>query len=47
MRKGPDANTDDGLLQIELQLELPEAMKPHRIDIKNGKPLPKSHCQGR
>ncbi len=31
------ANLDDGLLQIELELELPEAMKPRRIDIKTGK----------
>lgn len=28
---------DEGLLQIELELELPEAMKPRRIDIKTGK----------
>jgi hypothetical protein len=39
MRKGR-ANIDDGLFQIELQLELPEVMKPRRIDIKSGKPLP-------
>lgn len=31
------ASIEDGLLQIELQLELPEAMKPRRIDIKTGK----------
>lgn len=31
------ASLNDGLLQIELQLELPEAMKPRRIDIKTGK----------
>ena len=31
------ANLDDGLLQIELELELPEAMKPRRIEIKTGK----------
>lgn len=27
----------DGLLQIELERELPEAMKPRRIEIKSGK----------
>ncbi len=31
------ASLDEGLLQIELELELPEAMKPRRIDIKTGK----------
>ena len=31
------ASLDEGLLQIELKLELPEAMKPRRIDIKTGK----------
>lgn len=31
------AGLEDGLLQIELQLEMPEAMKPRRIDIKTGK----------
>ena len=35
------ANIDDGLLQIELQLELPEAMKPRRIDIKGGNAIGK------
>ena len=35
------ANIDDGLLQIELQLELPEAMKPRRIDIKSGNDIGK------
>jgi molecular chaperone IbpA len=35
------ANIDDGLLQIELQLELPEAMKPCRIDIKSGNDIGK------
>jgi molecular chaperone IbpA len=35
------AHLDDGLLQIELQLELPEAMKPRRIDIKSGKAIGK------
>jgi molecular chaperone IbpA len=32
-----DASLDEGLLQIELERELPEAMKPRRIDIKTGK----------
>lgn len=31
------ASIDDGLLQIELERELPEAMKPRRIEIKSGK----------
>ena len=31
------ASLEDGLLQIELERELPEAMKPRRIDIKTGK----------
>ena len=31
------ASLEDGLLQIELERELPEAMKPRRIDIKAGK----------
>jgi len=35
------ASIDDGLLQIELQLELPEAMKPRRIDIKSGNAIGK------
>ncbi len=30
------ASLEDGLLQIELERELPEAMKPRRIDIKAG-----------
>ena len=30
------ASVDEGLLQIELERELPEAMKPRRIDIKTG-----------
>ena len=33
------ASVDEGLLQIELERELPEAMKPRRIDIKTGKGL--------
>lgn len=31
------ASLDDGLLQIELERELPEAMKPRRIEIQTGK----------
>src|SRR6185312_13450664 len=31
------ASLDDGLLQIELERELPDAMKPRRIDIQTGK----------
>jgi molecular chaperone IbpA len=30
------ASIDEGLLQIELEREFPEAMKPRRIDIKTG-----------
>ena len=30
------ASLEDGLLQIELEREVPEAMKPRRIDIKTG-----------
>jgi molecular chaperone IbpA len=33
------ATFEDGLLQIELQLELPEAMKPKRIEVRSGKAL--------
>lgn len=33
------ASLEDGLLQIDLERELPEAMKPRRIDIKIGKPV--------
>lgn len=33
------ASVDEGLLQIELERELPEAMKPRRIDIKAGKAI--------
>jgi molecular chaperone IbpA len=32
-----NASLDDGLLQIELERELPEAMKPRRIEIESGK----------
>ena len=31
------ASLDDGLLQIELERDLPEAMKPRRIDIQTSK----------
>jgi len=31
------ASLDDGLLQIELERELPEAMKPRRIEVQTGK----------
>jgi molecular chaperone IbpA len=31
------ASLDDGLLQIELERELPDAMKPRRIEIESGK----------
>jgi molecular chaperone IbpA len=31
------ASLEDGLLQVELEREVPEAMKPRRIDIKTGK----------
>jgi molecular chaperone IbpA len=33
-----NATFEDGLLQIELDRELPEAMKPRRIEVKSGKP---------
>jgi len=32
-----DATFEDGLLQIDLARELPEAMKPKRIEIRSGK----------
>jgi molecular chaperone IbpA len=32
-----DATFEDGLLQIELELQLPEAMKPKRIEVRSGK----------
>jgi Hsp20/alpha crystallin family len=35
------ASLEDGLLQIELERELPEAMKPRRIEIQTGKALGK------
>jgi molecular chaperone IbpA len=34
-----DASFEDGLLQIDLMREVPEAMKPKRIEIKSGKAL--------
>ena len=34
------ASLNDGLLQIELVREVPEAMKPRRIEIKSGQALP-------
>jgi molecular chaperone IbpA len=35
------ASLEDGLLQIELERELPEAMKPRRIEIQTGKAVGK------
>ena len=35
------ASLNDGLLQIELERELPEAMKPRRIAIQTGKAIEK------
>jgi molecular chaperone IbpA len=35
------ASFDEGLLQIELVRELPEAMKPRRIEIQTGKAIGK------
>jgi len=35
------ASLDDGLLQIELARELPEAMKPRRIEVQTGKSVGK------
>jgi len=34
------ASFEDGLLQIELKREVPESMKPRKIEIQVGKPLP-------
>ena len=34
-----DASFEDGLLQIDLARELPEAMKPRRIEIRSGKAI--------
>lgn len=34
-----DATFEDGLLQIELELKLPEAMKPKRVEVRSGKAL--------
>jgi len=33
------ASCEDGLLQIELARELPDAMKPRRIEVRSGKSL--------
>jgi molecular chaperone IbpA len=33
-----DAHLTDGLLHVELKRELPEAMRPRKIDIEAGKP---------
>ena len=35
------ATFENGLLQIHLVREIPEAMKPRRIEIKTGQPAPK------
>ena len=35
------ASLDDGLLQIELERELPDAMKPRRIEVQTGKAVGK------
>lgn len=34
-----DASFEDGLLQIDLVRELPETMKPRRVEIRSGKAL--------
>src|SRR5579862_6420844 len=34
------ATFEDGLLQIELERELPEAMKPRRIEVRTGNAVP-------
>jgi molecular chaperone IbpA len=36
-----NASLDDGLLQIELERELPETMKPRQIEIQTGKAIGK------
>jgi molecular chaperone IbpA len=36
-----NASLEDGLLQIELEREIPEAMKPRRIEIQSGKTVGK------
>ena len=35
------ASLDDGLLQIELEREIPEAMKPRRIEVQTGQAVAK------
>ena len=37
-----NASLDDGLLQIERERELPEAMKPRRVEIQTGKTVGKN-----
>jgi molecular chaperone IbpA len=37
-----EASIDDGLLQIELERELPEAMKPRRIEIQTSQAVGKA-----
>ncbi|UUP16037.1 Hsp20 family protein [Nitratireductor thuwali] len=39
------ATLENGLLIIDLKRELPEEMKPRRIDIASGKALPKSRTR--
>jgi molecular chaperone IbpA len=39
------ATCEDGLLQIELVRELPEAMKPRRIVVQAGKALPQNKAR--
>lgn len=39
------AACQDGLLQIELARELPDAMKPRRIEVKSGKALPQERTR--
>jgi molecular chaperone IbpA len=34
------ASLDEGLLQVELERELPDAMKPRRVEIATGKAVP-------
>jgi molecular chaperone IbpA len=40
-----EASFEDGLLQIDLVRELPEAMKPRRIEIRSGKSLQDSKAK--
>jgi molecular chaperone IbpA len=41
------ARLDNGLLHIELEREIPEAMKPRQIAIESGSPLLESEAQGK